>query len=75
MTDVLLVVSELVANAVEHDRGRIEMRVELDDEPVRGEVAPIRGRDSTPTRTGHHSRSQVTVGCSSWATRRELGGR
>jgi anti-sigma regulatory factor (Ser/Thr protein kinase) len=39
LTDVLLVVSELVTNAVEHGQGRIELRLEFDDEHVRGEVA------------------------------------
>jgi anti-sigma regulatory factor (Ser/Thr protein kinase) len=39
LTDVLLLVSELVANAVEHGRGAIELRIEVDGQHVRGEVA------------------------------------
>jgi anti-sigma regulatory factor (Ser/Thr protein kinase) len=38
-TDVLHVVSELVANAVEHGRGAIELRIEVNDRHVLGEVA------------------------------------
>jgi two-component sensor histidine kinase len=39
LTDVLLLVSELVSNAVEHGRGAIDLRIELDGQRVRGEVA------------------------------------
>jgi hypothetical protein len=38
-TDVLHVVSELVADAVEYGRGAIELRIEVEDQQVLGEVA------------------------------------
>ncbi|GAC1435139.1 MAG: hypothetical protein NVSMB51_03930 [Solirubrobacteraceae bacterium] len=38
LDDVLLVVSELVTNALVHGQGMIELRVELDGQSVKGEV-------------------------------------
>jgi anti-sigma regulatory factor (Ser/Thr protein kinase) len=38
LEDVLLVVSELVTNAVRHGRGNIELRIAFDGERVRGDV-------------------------------------
>jgi anti-sigma regulatory factor (Ser/Thr protein kinase) len=38
LADVTLAVSELVTNAVLHGSGRIDLRIEADDESVKGEV-------------------------------------
>lgn len=38
LEDVVLVVSELVTNAVRHGRGNVELRVAFDGERVKGEV-------------------------------------
>jgi two-component sensor histidine kinase len=58
LTDVLLVVSELVANAVEHGEGAIELRIELDDQHVRGEVAD-EGPGFEPA--AHWQRFEITL--------------
>jgi anti-sigma regulatory factor (Ser/Thr protein kinase) len=43
LTDLLIVVAELVANAVVHGRGDIRMRLRLDRGNVRGEVVDAGG--------------------------------
>lgn len=51
LEDVVLVVSELVTNAVRHGRGNVELRVAFDGERVKGEVRDEGGGFTRQRRT------------------------
>ena len=75
LDDVLLVVSELVTNAVRHGRGEVALQVAWDDGLVSGQVsddgagvdAGVRARPSG--RVGGHGLLVVDQGADDWGVR------
>lgn len=74
LDDVLLVVSELVTNALLHGRGRIELRMALDSRHVTGAVTDEgrgfdeRPQEYDPARIGGHGLHIVDRIAESWGT-------
>src|SRR6476646_9013542 len=70
--DLRLVISELVSNAVLHGRGAITLRLQRDDDVVRGEVIDQGGgferelRERGPEEVGGRGLQVVETLCTRW---------
>ena len=78
--DVLLVLSELVTNAVRHGRGEVRVRMAREPHLVRIEVAdddptPMRGRRFRSTRTSGRGLVLVSTICAQWGVDYEPDGK